>query len=68
MRRNQPRRIVENFAVVMVEVMDSARESKNVVVFYLKFMSTTFSEYLDVSLPSHDAELHDNHVVLVAPP
>ena len=57
-----------NHVVVMVEVMDSARESKEVDVFYLKFMSTTFSEYEDVSLPSHDAELHDNHVVLVAPP
>ena len=32
-------------------------------------MSTTFSEYENVSLPSHDAELHDMYnVVLVALP
>ena len=59
---------MENHAIVMVAVVDSSRESKEVVVFYLKFMRTTFSEYEDFSLPSHDAELHDNHVVLVAPP
>ena len=61
---------MENHAVVIVEVMDSAWESKKELFsvgcfcyFYSllqgEFTNTTFCENQDVSLQSHDTELYD---------